>query len=100
MNIHFDSLTRGVLDHIRRHGCRVLHISSDVFVKNEAVLACEGSSSEVDWLDSASLYEILTKGAGKLNVDVVVLAMPKSRALGELFATQLGVPHVVVFDLP
>ena len=31
VNVKFDLLTRELLDYVRNYGCRVLHISSDVF---------------------------------------------------------------------
>lgn len=60
----------------------MLHLSSDVYVRDEPVLACEGPCCEVDWLDSPTLFDMLTRGANKFNVDVIVMAMPKSRAIG------------------
>ena len=86
VHIHFDSLTRALLSSVGRQGCRVLHLSSDVYARDEALVGCEGAAGEVDWVPSAQLVELLGGGA-KAKVDVAVLAMPKSRVLGELFAT-------------
>jgi hypothetical protein len=39
-----------------------------------------------------------TKLTGKLPMDVVCIAIPKSCKIGDVFSS-LGVPHVLTFDL-
>ena len=42
INTRFETLTKDVLEYIREHGCRVLHLSSDVF--KDGFLCIEGNN--------------------------------------------------------
>ena len=95
IQVKFDILTRESLKLIKNHGCRVLHLSSDEF--RDLQLWAEGKYGELDWIEISDLREILIPLGGRLSIDVVVLAIPKSRMLAEIFI-DLGVPHVIYFD--
>jgi len=45
----------------------------------------------------SELRELIFPVGAMLSIDVVVLAIPKSRMLAEVFVA-LGVPHVIFFD--
>ena len=95
IRVKFDILTRENLKSIKNHGWRVLHLSSDEF--RDLQLWAEGKHGELDWIEVSDLRELLLPFGGRLSIDVVVLAIPKSRLLAEVFI-DLGVPHVVFFD--
>jgi len=96
VNFKFDHLTKKTLNLIKDCGCRVLHLSSDEY--RNKYLCVEGENGEIEYLSHDELKHILTPNEGdKLNVDVVVIAVPESYELGELFV-EMGVKHVVCFD--
>jgi hypothetical protein len=98
INTRFETLTKDVLEYIKEHGCRVLHLSSDVF--KDGFLCIEGNNGQIEYLDKDELKKILMpKNNDRLQVDVVVLAIPEVSNLAELFM-ELGVPHVVTFNFP
>ena len=80
MNLKFDTLHRELLDYIRQHGCRVLHLSSDIY--HPDYLCIEGKNGEIEYLSFSELKDILRPpNSGRLNVDVVVIANPESSRL-------------------
>ena len=95
VNIKFDNLTRDQLEYVRTYGCRVLHISSDVY--NPDYLCIEGKNGEIQYLNFEDIKTILRPDNGRLNVDVVVVAIPESANIAQAFV-ELGVPHVIGFD--
>ena len=95
IQVKFDVLTRESLKLIKNHGCRVLHLSSDEF--RDLQLWAEGKYGELDLIEISDLRQLLIPEGGRLSIDVVVLAIPKSRLLAEIFI-DLGVPHVIFFD--
>ena len=95
LQVKFDILTRDTLKNIRDHGCRVLHLSSED-AKLEHLWA-EGAYGELDLIGVSELRELIFPVGAMLSIDVVVLAIPKSRMLAEVFVA-LGVPHVIFFD--
>ena len=95
IRVKFDVLTRESLKSIKNHGWRVLHLSSDEY--RDLQLCAEGKYGELDCIEISDLRDILIPFGGRLSIDVVVLAIPKSRLLAEIFI-DLGVPHVVYFD--
>jgi len=98
INARFDTLTEDVLEYVKDHGCRVLHLSSDYF--KDGHLCIEGENGQVIYKDIAQLRELFQhKEKKRLEVDVVVLALPECSNLPELFV-ELGVKHVVHFQFP
>ena len=95
VNLKFDILKRESLSYIKDYGCRVLHMSSDVF-KNDT-LCIEGNNGEIEYLSMDEIKKILRPNEGRLNVEVVVLAIPDCLELAQAFV-DLGVPHVIAFD--
>ena len=75
VNLKFDVLTRDLLDYVNTYGCRVLHLSSDVFTPDH--LCIEGKDGQIEYISLSELKNLLGSN-GKLNVDVVVLAIPES----------------------
>lgn len=76
MNLKFDVLSRELLEYVKSYGCRVLHLSSDVY--HQEYLCIEGKNAEIDYISIAELKTLLTTENTKLNVDLVVLAIPES----------------------
>jgi hypothetical protein len=96
INVKFDSLTREVLGFIKKYGCRVLHLSSDVFKPD--YLCIEGANGKIDYIHIDELKDLLKPAnEEQLNVNLVVLAIPESKKLAKVFV-DLGVKHVVAFD--
>jgi hypothetical protein len=98
INVKFETLTIDILNYVRDHGCRVLHLSSDVF--KDDCLCIEGRNGKIEYLGLEELKRILKPTNGyNLNVDLVVLALPESSRLADVFVS-LGVHHVVSFTFP
>ena len=78
INVKFDLLNLELLDYIRDKGCRVLHLSSDVYRSDS--LCIEDKNGIVKYLGIEELKRALLSQTSKqsLNIDVVVLAMPNS----------------------
>lgn len=95
MNLKFDVLSKELLDYVKQYGCRVLHLSSDVYSVDH--LCIEGKNGEIEYLSINELRDILKQPNSRLNVDVVVIAIPESLKLAQLFV-EMGVPHVIAFD--
>jgi hypothetical protein len=57
INVRFDTLTLDVLEYVRDHGCRVLHLSSDVFLDD--YLCIEGENGEIKYLHVNDLKDLL-----------------------------------------
>ena len=80
VNVKFDSLTREVLTFIKNFGCRVLHLSSDVFKPDH--LCIEGTNGKIEYIHIDELKTLLKPSDGQnLNVNLVVLAIPESKQL-------------------
>lgn len=80
-------------------GSRVLHLSSDLIDENNLIV--ERENGVVRLLSITKIEQMLmphTQLTGKLPMDVVSVAIPNSRKIGEVFS-KLGVPHVLTFDL-
>jgi hypothetical protein len=95
VQVKFDTLTRKTLQQLKTSGCRVLQLSSDVW--QDDCLCVEGRFGELEKISLEELQQILIPHGERLAIDVVVLAIPRSRMLAEIFIA-LGVPHVVCFD--
>jgi hypothetical protein len=76
VNLKFDSLKRQNLDYLKSYGCRVLHISSDVYKKD--CLCLEGNNGEIEYLPLEEMKNLLKPSIGRLNIDIVVVAIPES----------------------
>jgi hypothetical protein len=77
VNVKFDILNREVLEHVRNHGCKLLHLSSHVFYEDK--LALEGQRGLIEVLTQDLIIKaLLPTNSSHLNVDLVVLAMPIS----------------------
>ncbi len=76
VNLKFDVLSREMLEYVKMYGCRVLHISSDVY--HVDCLCIEGKNGEIEYISSNELRRLITPKQGRLNVDVVVVAIPES----------------------
>lgn len=64
----------------------------------EETLCAEGKYGELDQVSIEELKDVLVAHEGEmLTIDVVILAIPCSRLIAEVFLS-LGVPHVVCFD--
>jgi hypothetical protein len=83
------------LEYVKTYGCRVLHISSDVYSPD--YLCIEGKNGEIEYISISKLKSLLKPAVGNLNVDVVVVAIPESIRISQAFV-DLGVPHVIGFD--
>jgi hypothetical protein len=57
VNVKFDSLTKEVLDFIKNFGCRVLHLSSDVFKSDH--LCIEGRNGTIEYVHIDELKKLL-----------------------------------------
>ncbi|CDW81385.1 UNKNOWN [Stylonychia lemnae] len=95
VNLKFDILSLELLNYVKNYGCRVLHISSDVYSPDH--LCIEGKNAEIQYIKIAELKNLLDPLESGLNVDLVVLAIPESQKLAQAFV-EMGVPHVVSFD--
>lgn len=100
INVKFDILNIELLEYIRANGCRVLHISSDIYRDDHFCI--EDKNGVVKYLSVQDMKEFLSqndekKKIGKLNIEVVVIAIPDSQHLAQVFV-DLGVPHVVAFS--
>lgn len=74
----------------------MLHLSSDVFKLDH--LCIEGANGRIEYVHIDELKTLLRPSDGqKLNVNLVVLAIPESLKLAQVFV-DLGVSHVVAFD--
>ena len=107
VNVRCDFLNRSLLSHIKSDGCKMLHLSSEVF---EAERLCiEGTNGVVEYLTLDELYNLLkppqqeishfnpsNKVQEDLKVELVVLALPLSNKIAEVFLN-LGAKHVVSF---
>lgn len=91
----FDVLSRELLEYVKNYGCRVLHLSSDVY--HPDYLCIEGKNAEIEYISVIELKVLLKPSNSRLNVDLVVLAIPESQNLAQVFI-DMGVPHVVSFD--
>lgn len=96
VNIKFDLLNRELINYIKNNGCKIWHISSQVYDRER--LAIEGPNGLVEYLSRDDLRDMLGDRTKPLNVDLVVLALPLSdQILAPLFV-QLGVKNVVAFN--
>ena len=95
LQVKFDVLTRDNLKSIKNYGWRVLHLSSDEY--RDLELCAEGKYGELDLIKISELHEYLITSGDKLNIDVVVLAIPQSKLIAEAFV-KLGVRHVIYFE--
>jgi len=57
VNLKFDILSREILEYIKIFGCRVLHISSDVYLSDK--LCIEGENGEVEYISMNEMKRIL-----------------------------------------
>ena len=60
-------------------------------------LCVEGKNGLIEYVSLDELKTLLKPENSKLNVDVVVLAIPESSKIANLFV-EIGVPHVIAFD--
>lgn len=67
------------MEYVKTYGCRVLHISSDV--SHSDYLCIEGKNGEIEYISFKELKNILKPTNSRLNVDLVVLAIPESEKL-------------------
>lgn len=95
INVRFDQLNRELLEYVKNNGCRVLHISSDIYRKES--LCIEGENGLIEYISLENLETMLKPERRNLQVDVVVLAIPDSAEIAKVFSS-LGVPYVVAFE--
>jgi len=97
--VNYDILSEDLLKSVAEHGTRVLHISSDMI--DEDSLCVERDFGVARFLSLSRIEQLLkphTEESGRLPMDLVCIAIPSSRKIGEVF-DKLGVPHVLTFDL-
>lgn len=95
MNVKFDILNREILEFARTYGCKILHLSSHVFEEDR--IAIEGPNGLIEYLSIDQLRTLLEPhSSSHLEVDLVVLAVPQSHKLAQVFLS-LGVRHVISF---
>jgi hypothetical protein len=114
INVKFDILNRELLDYVKVHGCKLLHLSSHVFEEGKLCLE-DGKSGMIEYLTIDNLTKCLLPDspvhnhahtgmesshhhshACGLNVQLVVLAIPVSKELAKALVN-MGVKHVVSF---
>lgn len=57
VNVKFDQLNREILEYVRDHGCKILHLSSHVFDYDK--LCIEGPLGLVEYMNVDLLYSFL-----------------------------------------
>eukprot|EP00347_Sterkiella_histriomuscorum_P024050 403332474 len=95
VNLKFDVLSRELLEYVKTYGCRVFHVSSDVY--HPDYLCIEGKNAQIEYISIKEMKNLLKPANSRLNIDLVVLAIPESEKLAQAFV-EMGVPHVVFFD--
>ena len=76
VKVKFDVLNRKLLEYVGEYGCRVLHLSSDIFEHDK--LCIEGDFGICKGLTHAEFRDIFAdkRFPKNLPVDLVVLAIP------------------------
>ena len=103
IQIKFDFLNSDLLRSAIEQGTRVLHISSDIydsetlFIEGELGLCQKLHISDIKSYFRSYQASGLHAAKTSLPVSCVVLAIPNSTKIGELFS-DMGVDHVVTFD--
>jgi len=95
ITMQFDILTIKSLKQILLKSCSILVLSSDHYSAN--ALSCEGELGKLDRIELISLKEILRNIVYNSQVKLIILDIPNSIELGNLFI-ELGVPHVTCFS--
>jgi hypothetical protein len=88
-------LNRELIENVKENGCKILHITSTVF--EEERICMEGLNGLVDFVHIEELKIILKPDDGVLKIDLVVIAIPESTKIAQVFI-DLGVKHVIAFD--
>jgi hypothetical protein len=104
-------LNRELLEYVKDHGCKLLHLSSHVFEEGKLCLE-DGKNGLIEYLTIDNLTKLLLPDnlhhhhkhdeshnhsrACALNVQLVVLATPLSNELAKAFVN-MGVKHVISF---
>ena len=96
LNLKFDLLNRDLIQYISTNGCKIWHISSQVFERER--LCIESPNGLVEYLTRDQLREMLSNESKTLNVDLVVLALPLSDDILAPLFVKLGVKNVVAFN--
>jgi NADH/NAD ratio-sensing transcriptional regulator Rex len=95
VDVKFDLLNRELLENVIKYKCKILHLSSTVFDSER--LCVEGEYGEIEYLSSEDIKSIFSSKDERLDVDVLVLAIPESTKIAQTFIN-LGVDHVIAFD--
>jgi len=92
--MNFDILNEDNLEEVFKNGCRILHISNEVYDNSDSLYVEDklGMTAEIN---SSKLASLLTK-YGPL-IDLIILAFPQSKTLGE-FLIRNGIPNVICFQ--
>lgn len=93
--IRLDIGTRENLRFCFESNTKILHISSEIPCEDGLVL--EDRKYRADKISFSELEELL-KPYRNTGVELVVLAMPKSKQLAQFFYTNIGIKHVIGFD--
>lgn len=92
--VKYDVLNKEFFIDVIKKGGRILHLSSDFFMKGNS-LFLEGEYGETLQLSSEEISKYLSES--KSLYDLVVLAIPQSSGLAKVFIDS-GVPFVICFN--
>ena len=92
--LKFDYLTKKSFEEVMKKGGRILHLAGDDYNKIGSLFV-EGKSGESEEIDRETLNSIFVRT--KCIFDLVIIAIPQSRKLGDLFS-MYGASHVICFD--
>ncbi len=95
IKVYFDTLSLSTLQNVLSKSCAVLHLSSDYYTKG--TMGLEGELGNLEQIPLAELQKILEPVISTCQCKVVVVAIPESKDIAQMFV-KLGVPHVVYFD--
>ncbi len=98
IDVKFDYLNEENFEAILNKSGKLLHLSSDDFNQNsvDSLFVEKKQSAESQEIAYEELWNLLNvKGC---NYEIVILAIPQSRQLAELFL-EVGVKHLICFDL-
>jgi hypothetical protein len=91
--MNFDILNEDNLEEVFKSGCRILHISNEVYDNSDSLYVEDKLGMTVE-INSSKLVSLLAKYGPLL--DLIILAFPQSMTLGE-FLIRNGIPNVICF---
>lgn len=92
-----DILTESLLTEAVHNGMRILHLSSDFDGSEGLAVEEEGWAKKLLPPEKLKTLLLSAKGDGPCNMTLVVLLIPKSEKLAQVFA-DIGVKHVIAFN--